>query len=108
MANNQSKEFRLKFEDFRELHAPNLIMNIWCYNVINHPCPACKTYIGYCGTALKEKWRSEWGNFDNVVKKIKMCDRTFIDGGSFWSANRHEFLLLLLLKKKNDCFVILE
>ena len=101
MANFDSKE-ELKFnlDAFRELHAPDLIINIWTYNknfVHKSKCAICKTYCDYSTQALREKWKAEWGDFEFVTNKFKKCDKNFINIERYSSANMH--LIIDFLKK---------
>ena len=69
-------------KDFRELDAPNLIINIWTYNdreFVLPCCTVCFIYSEWYTVTLKEKCQEEWGDFDFVVEKLKNNDRSFVD-----------------------------
>ena len=63
MANSLKKESDLKFtkQDFRELSAPDNILNVWIYNYFDKhkPCFTCDIYSKYCEEVLKEEWRDD-------------------------------------------------
>ena len=63
MENSLSKESDLKFtkQDFRELSAPDNILNVWIYNHFDKhkPCFTCDIYSKYCEEVLKEEWRDD-------------------------------------------------
>ena len=102
MADSNSKELKFNLDTFRELCAPDLIINIWSYNSepVHQPtCVACKTYCDYCVQALRERWEADWGDFEFAVDKFKKCDKSFIDIGQYSSANMH--LINDFLKKSN-------
>ena len=102
MANFDSKELKFNLDTFRELCAPDLIINIWSYNSepVHQPtCVACKTYCDYCTQALREKWEADWRDFEFAKDKFKKCDKSFIDIGQYSSANMH--LINDFLKKSN-------
>ena len=99
----------LKFnlDSFRELDAPNLIINAWSYSdhLSRHKnCTVCKTYLEYNLKALKGKWRREWGDFNYIMSKITKNDRVFLDVSKYSSADRYliiDFLIKIQnLKKK--------
>ena len=73
MANSLSANLRFSEEDFRELDASDLFINLWTHNYYkkHKPCLACDTYSRFCKKILKERWCDDWGNFDLVVEKIK-------------------------------------
>ena len=88
MANLLSVNLRFLEENFRELDAPNLFVNLWTYNCfkMHKPCIICDTYFRFCEKILKERWCDDWGNFDSVVEKIKNCDGTFININNYSKA----------------------
>ena len=99
---DSKKELKFNLEAFRELCAPDLIINIWSYSsepVHKSTCTVCKTYYDYCMQALREKWKAEWGDFEFANNKFKKCDKSFIDIGQYSSANMH--LINDFLKKSN-------
>ena len=49
---------------------------------------------------MKEKWCSEWGDFNYVIEKIKKCDKNFIDISNFSNNTRHEIINILINKNK--------
>ena len=51
--------FKLSFEEFKELDAPDLVMNIWLYNDPKNTGYFCRIYSVWCEIALKEKWKEE-------------------------------------------------
>ena len=85
------------FDYFRQLDAPDLIINIWSYsnyikeNLTN--CHVCKSYVSLYTNlskeALSEKWEKSWGDFHFVVKKLEELDKNFIDISSYSNANKH-------------------
>ena len=92
----------LKFnlESFKELGAPNLIINVWSYSdhLNKHKnCHVCKKYLEYSLFALKEKWESDWGDFYYVMLKVKKNDRYFMNVSKYSSADRH--LIIDFLKR---------
>ena len=96
-----SSTLKFNLDSFRELDAPNLIINVWSYSdYINNKhenCEVCKTYRQYSLKALKEKWREEWGCFNYITSKISKNDRYFIDVSKYSSADR--YFILEFLKK---------
>ena len=99
----------LKFnlESFKELDAPDLIINVWSYSDFlktHQNCCICKKYRDYSIKALKEKWEVEWGNFDHIMNKFKKNDRNFINISKYSSVTRHliiDFLTKIEENKKN-------
>ena len=93
MTNSLSKEMKLKLsiEDFREQDVPEIIINLSTYNCVteHHPCYASETYDGFCERIMKEKWRSEWRDFNYVIEKIKKCEKNFIDISNFSNNTRY-------------------
>ena len=104
MANVVSKEAELKFreEDFRDLSAPNLFINLWNYNYFfaHMLCLAYNTYSRWCEKILKEQWKEEWEKFDYVVGQIKKCNLDFININNY-SSMRKWAILDELTKKKS-------
>ena len=90
---NNSNVLKFSVKDFKEQDAPNLIMNIWIYNSTHVPTYfACRTYTDHYKEALREKWESEWGDFNFAIAKFKKCDRNFIDTGQYSSADMHSII----------------
>ena len=84
--------------DIKQLDVPNLIINIWSYNVDKKhlsQCNICQKYNQYSVQALQQKWKNSWGDFHVVVQKIQENDKNFIDAGSYSSCNRHGIIRLL-------------
>ena len=99
---NSKKDLRFNLDTFRELGAPDLIINIWTYNnePVHQPARlAYKNYCKYCIQALREKCEEEWGDFEFAVGKFKTCHKSFLDIGQFSSANMH--LIIDFLTKHN-------
>ena len=95
-----STSLKFNLDSFRELDAPDLIINVWSYS--DHlkrqkNCQVCKIYCKHSLKALKEKWKKEWGSFNYIMSKIKKNDRYFIDVGKYSSADR--YLIVDFLKK---------
>ena len=95
----------LKFnlDSFRELDAPNLIINAWSYGYHlkhNKNCSVCKTYLEYNLKALKGKWRKEWGDFNYIMSKITKNDKLFFDVSKYSSADRY-LIIDFLIKIQN-------
>ena len=94
------KGLKFSLEDFQKLDVPDLIINIWSYNWLQHlPCDTCYRYSVWCEQILKEKWKLEYGDFDFAVEKFKKNDRTFVNVGNFSSTNKND--IIILLKQKN-------
>ena len=92
--------FKFNFESFKELDAPDLIINVWSYS--DHlktfsNCRTCKTYCNYCIEILRKRWEPEWGNFNKIISKLLKNDRNFINISKYSSENRH--LIIDFLKK---------
>ena len=106
MANSISKKYDLKFtkQDFRELSAPDNVLNVWIYNyfVKHKPCFTCDTYSKYCEEVLKEERRDDWGDFDFVIRKIKNCDKSFIDLNRYSEITKWGILDQLIKKNKES------
>ena len=71
-----SSTLKFNLNSFRELDAPDLIINVWSYSdyLKRHKnCQICEIYCEYSLKALEEKWKKEWGNFNlyNVKNKKK-------------------------------------
>ena len=107
MANLLSKESNLKFnkQTFRELSAPYNFINLWIYTYFekHKPCFTCDTYSKYREEVLKEVWCNDWGDFDFVVKKIKNCDKSFINLHNYSEGNKWGILDKLI---KKDIFFL--
>ena len=93
--------FKLSFEEFKVLDAPDLIINIWLYNDPKNTGYFCCIYSVWCEIALKEKWKEEWGDFDFTVKKIRENDKNFIDVRKYSSEDRY-LIIDELIDIKND------
>ena len=106
---NLSKEANLKFtkENFRELDALDLLINLWTYNHFekHKPCLACDTYSRYCKEVLKEIWCEDRGNFDFVVERLKKFDETFININNYSECTKSGILdkLIEINKKRINC-----
>ena len=95
-----SSTLKFNLESFKELDAPDLIINVWSYSdhLKSHQnCRVCKTYREYSLKALEKKWSNNWGNFDYVVSRITRNDKNFLDVSKYSSADR--FLIIEFLKK---------
>ena len=103
MANSLSANLKFSEEDFRELDASDLFINLWTFNYYKklEPCITCDTYSRFCKKILKERWCDDWGNFDLVVEKIKKTDQTFINI-NYYSESNKWFIIdnLIELNKK--------
>ena len=80
---------RFNKQSFKELSVPDNFLDLWIYNyfVKHKPCATCDTYSKYCEEVLKEQWCKDWGDYDFVIRKIKSCNKTFIDLGLFSESN---------------------
>ena len=54
---------KFTYEDFEVLDTPDLIINLWTYNLFTDhlPCTACSTYSSYCEKKIKEKMDERMG-----------------------------------------------
>ena len=91
----------LKFnaESFKELDAPNLIINLWSYSdyLKKNDCEICRKYCDLSLNALSEKWQKDWGPFNYIMSKVKKNDRLFLNVGKYPSADR--YLIIDFLKE---------
>ena len=98
-----SKEANLLFseEDFRELDAADLFINLGTYNYFKKhlPCTSCNAYSHFCEKILKERWCDEWGNFDSVMEKIKKTDKSLINVNNYSTATKWGIIDELINKK---------
>ena len=81
----------LKFSlySFRQLDLPNLLINIWDYADKRHDdCPICKQYSKCCVIAAKEKWSSNFIDFDFVINNLKKQNKKWFDVGKLSPASR--------------------
>ena len=99
---------KFKFEDFKILDTGDLFINTWSYsnNLKNNRkknCKLCKIYRYYCYQILKERWEDEWGNFDQIMKKIYNNDTdNFIDLSEYSSSQKHLIIKdLKIIEKAN-------
>ena len=66
------------------------------------PCFTCDTYSKYCEEVLKEERRDDWGDFDFVIRKIKNCDKSFIDLNRYSEITKWGILDQLIKKNKES------
>ena len=102
-----SKETVLKFnkQTFRELSAPNNVLNLWIYNYFekHKPCFTCETYSRYCKEVLREVWCADWEDIDFVLGKIKNCNKSFSNLTNYSDSNKWGILDELIKKIVNNC-----
>ena len=86
---------KFNYNDFEILHTGDLFINIWSYsynlkNVCKKKCKLCNIYRQYCSKILKKRWEEEWGNFNEIMKKIyNNDDDDFINLAEYSSAQKH-------------------
>ena len=80
---------KISLKDFRDLHSPNLIIQIYSSNDPKQwsKCSVCDIISEFYKIVLNEKWREEWGDFDFVVEKLVKNDRSFICVGTYLSVD---------------------
>lgn len=93
MANSVSTNIPLKFtkNDFSLENTPDLLINVWTYNYYKpqcQTCNACKIYCNWCVEILEERWKEEWGDFNNVIEKLQKNDAEFINSNNYSSSRK--------------------
>ena len=93
MANSVSTNIPLKFtkNDFSVEDTPDLLINVWTYNYYKpqcQACNACKIYCNWCVDILEERWKEEWGDFNNVIEKLQKNDAEFINSNNYYSSRK--------------------
>ena len=88
----------LKFskESFSKYDISDLLINIWGYNdPVNANCDICKTYEKWCVKLPKERWQTNFFDFEYVIDMIRSQNKGFINFGKISSADKNKIYFLL-------------
>ena len=83
-------EMNFKFDDFKTMDIPNLMINIWGYSESikkKKECAVCEKYRHWCIKALHEKWLSIYIDINFVIYKLITMDEKWFDCSKASSAN---------------------
>ena len=80
----------LKFskQSFRELELPDLLFNVWCYTDRPND-PICVQYQQWCVEVAKERWSSQYLDFDYVIENLRKQNKKFYNFGKISSADKN-------------------
>ena len=84
---------KLKFslEDFRELHLPDLLINIWNYSDCkNSNCFVCNQYRDLCVQAAYEKWSPDYKDFNAVINNLRIQNKSWFDVSKLCNDNKND------------------
>ena len=88
-----AKKFPLTKENFMQLELPNLLINIWEYNDLDHKdgdYDICRQYERWCIEAARSQWKPGfYKSFVFVITQIRCQNKHFFDFGQLSSANRN-------------------
>ena len=95
-------EMKFKFDDFKELDIPNLMINVWSYSETiknKKGCVVSEKYRSWCIRALHEKWLDSYIDINFVVYELISLDEKWFDCGKVSHANSL-FLYKVIINKQ--------
>ena len=80
----------LKFskQSFQKLELPDLLLNIWCYADWPND-PICVQYQQWCVEVAKERWSSQYLDFDYVIENLRKQNKKFYNFGKISSEDKN-------------------
>ena len=95
-------EMKFKFDDFKTMDIPNLMINIWGYSEgikKKKECAVCEKYRHWCIRARHEKWLSTYIDINFIIYKLITMDKKWFDCSKVSSANSF-FLYKVVINKQ--------
>ena len=79
----------LKFskQRFPEIELPDLLLNVWCYADQQNDL-ICVQYQQWCVEVAKERWSSQYLDFDYVIENLRKQSRKFYNFDKIFSADK--------------------
>ena len=79
---------------FQQLELPDFLINIWSYcERLNDPFSI--RYQQWCTEVVKERWRSQYLDFDYVINNLQKRNNKFFNFGQISSADKNMIYRLI-------------